>query len=150
MRHRKNGRRLGRNGSHRKAMLRNMVTSLLKHGTIKTTETRAKEVRRWAERLITLGKKALPGANAGASEESLQQRRLHLFRQVLRVVREQSVAKAVMDEYAPRFESRPGGYTRMIKLGPRQGDNAPMTILEFVGESFDHDDNDDNVAEQAD
>lgn len=150
MRHRKDGRRLGRNSSHRKAMLRNMVTSLLKHGSIQTTEARAKEVRRWAERLITLGKKALPSANAQASEETLQQRRLHLYRQILRVVREQSVAKSVMDFYAPQFEDRPGGYTRMIKLGPRQGDNAPMSILEFVGEATPAADvEDDAPAEQA-
>lgn len=133
MRHRKDGRRLGRNSSHRKAMLRNMVTSLLEHGTIKTTETRAKEVRRWAERLITIGKKALPASEEQASEVAYQQKRLHLYRQILQVVRKQSVAKQIMDEYAPRFQDRPGGYTRIIKLGPRRGDNAPMSILEFVG-----------------
>lgn len=132
MRHRKDGRRLGRNGPHRKAMLRNMVTSLLEHGSIRTTETRAKEVRRWAEKLITIGKKALPGTNADLSDETLAQKRLHHYRQILRVVRSQDVAKKILDEYAPLFENRAGGYTRMIKLGPRQGDNAPMSILEFV------------------
>lgn len=134
MRHRKAGRRLGRNGPHRKAMLRNMVTSLLEHGSIRTTETRAKEVRRLAERLITIGKKALPTSDAQQEEAAYQQRRLHLFRQILKVVRSQDVAKAILDDYAPRFQDRPGGYTRMIKLGPRRGDNAPMSILEFVGE----------------
>lgn len=133
MRHRKSGRRLGRNSSHRKAMLRNMVTSLLEHGHIQTTDTRAKEVRRIAEKLITLGKKGLPSAFAeGTSEEDMQARRLHLLRQVLKVVRTKDVASSIMGELAERYEERPGGYTRMIKLGFRRGDNSPLSLLQLV------------------
>lgn len=134
MRHRNAGRRLGRNSSHRKAMLRNLVTSLLEHGRIRTTDTRAKEVRQWAEKVITLGKKALRSSfPADVSDETFQQRRLHLYRQVLEVVHKKSVAAIVMGELAERYESRPGGYTRILKLGFRQGDNAPLSILELIG-----------------
>lgn len=133
MRHRKSGRRLGRNSSHRRAMLRNMVTSLLQHGQIQTTDTRAKEVRRLAEKLITIGKKGLPSAfEDGTSEEAIQQRRLHLFRQVLEVVTRKDVARSVMDELAERYSERAGGYTRIIKLGFRRGDNSPLSLLQLV------------------
>lgn len=133
MRHRKSGRRLGRNSSHRNAMMRNMVTSLLEHGHIRTTDTRAKEVRRWAEKLITLGKKALRSSfPADISDEEYQQRRLHLHRQVLKVVRKKSVASTVLGELAERYEERSGGYTRILKLGFRRGDNSPLSILELV------------------
>lgn len=133
MRHRKDGRRLGRNGPHRKAMLRNMVTSLLEHGRIRTTETRAKEVRRLAERLITLGKRApAEGIDADPQSEERQQW-LHQYRQVLKVVRSRDVARKVMTDYAESFRERQGGYTRMFKLGFRKGDNAPLSIIELVG-----------------
>lgn len=134
MRHRKDGRRLGRNSSHRKAMLRNMVTSLLEHGRIKTTEARAKEVRRLAEKLITLGKKGLRSAfPADMPEETYLQKRLHLYRQALKVVRSREVVQKIFSTYAERYEERPGGYTRIIKLGYRKGDNAPVGYLELVG-----------------
>lgn len=133
MRHRKSGRRLGRNSSHRKAMMRNLVTSFLENGSIRTTDTRAKEVRRLAEKLITMGKKALRSSfPADVTDETYSQRRLHLHRQVLKVVRKKSVAQLVMNDLAERFEERPGGYTRILKLGFRRGDNAPLSLLELV------------------
>ncbi len=137
MRHRKAGRRLGRNGPHRKAMMRNMVTSLFEHGQIRTTEARAKELRKIAERLITLGKRALRNSelNKDLDEKTFAQKRLHMFRLILKVVRDKNVAREILEEYAEKFSERPGGYTRILKLGPRQGDNAPMTIIEFVGDS---------------
>jgi len=137
MRHRKAGRRLGRNGPHRKAMMRNMVTSLFEHGQIRTTETRAKELRKIAERLITLGKRALRDieVNKDLDEFTYLQKKLHMFRLVMKVVQNKKVAREIVEEYAEVYSDRPGGYTRILKLGPRQGDNAPMTIIEFVQES---------------
>jgi len=116
MRHNKSGRRLGRNSSHRKAMLRNMVTSLLDHERITTTDARAKEVRKVAEKLITLGKRG----------------DLHARRQALSVVFDKKVVAKLFERLAPRFQDRPGGYTRIIKVGNRLGDNAPVSIIEFV------------------
>lgn len=116
MRHNKSGRRLGRNSSNRKAMLRNMVTSLIDHERITTTDARAKEVRKIAERMITLGKRG----------------DLHARRQALSVVFEKKVVAKLFDRLAPRFQERSGGYTRIIKVGNRLGDNAPVSIIEFV------------------
>lgn len=116
MRHNKSGRRLGRNSSHRKAMLRNMVTSLLDHERITTTDARAKEVRKIAEKLITLGKRG----------------DLHARRQALSVVFDKKIVAKLFDRLAPRFQDRPGGYTRIIKVGNRLGDNAPVSIIELV------------------
>lgn len=120
MRHRKSGRKLGRNTSHRKAMLRNMVTSLFQHDKIKTTDARAKELRKIAEKLITLAKRG----------------DLHARRLVLEVVREKKVVARLFDEIAPRYADRPGGYTRIIKLGHRAGDNASLSIIELVEQEF--------------
>lgn len=116
MRHNKSGRRLGRNSSHRKAMLRNMVTSLLDHEKITTTDARAKEVRKLAEKMITLGKKG----------------DLHARRQALSVVQDKNVVAKLFDRLAPRYAERNGGYTRIMKVGNRAGDNAPVSIIEFV------------------
>lgn len=116
MRHNKSGRTLGRNSSHRKAMLRNMVTSLLDHERITTTDARAKEVRKVAEKLITLGKRG----------------DLHARRQALSVVFDKKIVAKLFDRLAPRFQDRPGGYTRIIKVGNRLGDNAPVSIIELV------------------
>nr|WP_321530919.1 50S ribosomal protein L17 [uncultured Desulfuromonas sp.] len=116
MRHNKSGRRLGRNSSHRAAMLRNMVTSLIDHERITTTDARAKEVRKIAEKMITLGKRG----------------DLHARRQALSVIREKDVVAKLFDRLAPRFSERCGGYTRIIKVGNRLGDNAPVSIIEFV------------------
>jgi large subunit ribosomal protein L17 len=116
MRHNKSGRRLGRNSSHRKAMLRNMVTSLLDQEKITTTDARAKEVRKLAEKMITLGKKG----------------DLHARRQALSVVQDKNVVAKLFDRLAPRYAERNGGYTRIMKVGNRAGDNAPVSIIEFV------------------
>lgn len=109
-------RKLGRNSGHRKAMLRNMVTSLLNHGRITTTETRAKEVRRIAEKMITLGKTG----------------NLHARRMALAYMTDETVVKNLFDKIAPKYAERNGGYTRVIKVGPRRGDGAPMAIVELV------------------
>ncbi len=116
MRHRKSGRKLNRTSSHRKALMRNMVTSLLDHERIETTDAKAKELRGLADRMITLGKRG----------------DLHARRQALSVIRSKEVTAKVFDELAERFRDRPGGYTRVIKLGNRVGDAAPISIIELV------------------
>lgn len=131
MRHRKSGRKFGMDASARKAMLRNMVTSLLLHGSVRTTQARAKELRGYAERVITLGKK---GVNPGLSDEAANTaRRVHLIRRARRWVNNDEALANVFGEYAERFEGRPGGYTRVIKAGKRPGDNADMAIISLVG-----------------
>ena len=116
MRHRVDGRKLGRTSGHRRALYRNMVTDLLNHGKITTTEAKAKEVRGIAEKMITLGKKS----------------GLHSYRQALSVIIDKKVTEKVFTELAPRYAERPGGYTRITKLGPRLGDSAPMVQIELV------------------
>ncbi|MEB2343369.1 MAG: 50S ribosomal protein L17 [Deltaproteobacteria bacterium] len=116
MRHRWGGRKLGRTTSHRLAMLRNMVTSLLEHEQIETTDAKAKEVRRVAERMITLGKRG----------------DLHARRLAMRVVRTREVATKLFDELAPRYQERAGGYTRVLKVRRRVGDAAPLSLVELV------------------
>ena len=117
MRHRKSGRQLSRNSSHRWALMRNLVTALLRDEKIQTTVPKAKELRRWADRVITLGK-------AGS---------LHARRQVLGIVQDKAVVRKLFDTIAPRFKERPGGYTRIIKIGSRRGDAAQMSLIELVG-----------------
>ncbi len=109
-------RKLGRTSDHRKAMLRAMVTFLLENGKIETTVTRAKEVRSEAEKMITLGKKG----------------DLHSKRQVFAYVTKEAVSKKLFDEIAPKYTERNGGYTRIIKVGPRRGDGAEMAVIELV------------------
>ncbi|MCM8710768.1 50S ribosomal protein L17 [Clostridium sp. SYSU_GA19001] len=109
-------RKLGRPTDQRKAMLRNLVTSFLKHGKIETTDTRAKETRNLAEKMITLAKRG----------------DLHARRQVLAFVTEESVVANLFENIAPKYAERNGGYTRMYKVGPRRGDGAEMVILELV------------------
>lgn len=118
MRHRKDHRKLNRTSSHRKAMLRNLVTSLLEHEAVRTTDAKAKEVRRIAERMITLGKRGT----------------LHARRQALQTLRSKAVAGKVFESLAERYRERPGGYTRILKLGRRVGDNAPLSRIELLGE----------------
>ena len=103
------------NASHRKAMMRNMVTSLIEHERIETTDTRAKEIRRLADRMVTLGKRG----------------DLHSLRLSLKTVRTKTAAKKLFDELAPRFKEKQGGYTRIVKIGRRRGDNSDMAILEW-------------------
>jgi large subunit ribosomal protein L17 len=116
MRHRVRSRKLSRTSAHRKAMFRNMVTSLLEHERIETTDAKAKEVRRIAEQMITLGKRG----------------GLHARRQALRVIRDRRVAAKVFDDLAERYRERPGGYTRVLKLRVRPGDAAAISLVELV------------------
>ncbi|TNF46907.1 50S ribosomal protein L17 [bacterium] len=116
MRHQKSGKKLGRTPAHRKALFRNMVTSLLKHERIVTTEVKAKEVGRLTEKMITLGKRG----------------DLHARRQTIAFIKSNEVIKRLFSEYSERYKARDGGYTRVIKLEPRSGDNAPMAIVELV------------------
>lgn len=116
MRHQKAGKKLNRTGSHRDAMFRNMVTSLFTHGRIRTTDTKAKELRRWADRMITLAKRG----------------DLHARRQALAVMRDKSVVHKLFEDASERFSDRAGGYTRAIKVGSRRGDAAPISLVEFV------------------
>ncbi len=120
MRHNKIGRRLGRTPTHRVHMMRNMVISLLEHEKVTTTITRAKELRRDVERVITMAK----------TDD------LHSRRQVLKVVHDRKIVAKLFETIAPRYQDRPGGYTRIIRLNPRVGDNAPMSIIELVEEEF--------------
>jgi large subunit ribosomal protein L17 len=117
MRHLKSGRQLSRNSSHRWAMMRNLITALLREEKIQTTDPKAKELRRWVDRVITLGK----------------QGSLHARRQVLSIVQDKAVVRKLFDTIGPRFKDRPGGYTRIIKLGIRRGDAAKMALIELVG-----------------
>ena len=116
MRHKVAGRKLGRSSAHRRALYRNLVTDLLNHEKITTTEAKAKEVRSLAERMITLGKEG----------------KLHSRRQALAYILDEKVADKVFTTLAPRYAERPGGYTRITKIGPRLGDGAPMVQLELV------------------
>ncbi len=117
MRHLKSGRKLGRTTSHRKAMMSNLATAIFEHKSIVTTTPKAKEARSMIERLITFAKRG----------------DLHGRRMVLRIVRDKNVVKELFETIAPKYESRNGGYTRIIKIGRRKGDNAPLAIFELVG-----------------
>lgn len=137
MRHQKANRKLGRNSTHRQAMFRNMVTSLMLNGRIKTTEAKAKDVRRLAEQVITLGKRVPPSTLEGLSGAELEQAkasRVHAIRQARKTVNDREALDKVFNEYSERFKARPGGYTRIYKVGFRAGDNAPMNIIELVTE----------------
>ena len=110
------GPRLGGGPAHERLMLANLATSLFEHGRITTTEAKAKRLRPYAEKLVTFGKRG----------------DLHARRQVLKVLRDRSVVHTLFAEIGPRYDNRPGGYTRIVKLGPRKGDNAPMALIELV------------------
>jgi len=116
MRHHKDGLKLGRESSHRNAMFCNMVTSLFKYTRIRTTDTKAKEIRRWADRMITLAKRG----------------DLHARRQVMAVLKEKDVVHKLFAEAPERFKSSDGGYTRIVKLGRRPGDAAPVSLVELI------------------
>ena len=116
MRHGKSGRKLNRSSSHRLAMFRNMVTSLLDHERIYTTHAKAKELRRWADWMITLGKRG----------------DLHARRQALQVIRDKSVVHKLFTDLAQRYQARSGGYTRTVKVGFRVGDGAPLSLIELM------------------
>jgi len=127
MRHRKSGRQLNRNSSHRKAMFRNMACSLFEHEVIRTTVPKAKELRRVAEPLITLAK-----------SDSVANRRLAFAR-----MRSKAAVGKLFSEIGPRYQDRPGGYTRILKCGFRAGDAAPMAFIELVDRPIPEDDDDD-------
>jgi large subunit ribosomal protein L17 len=116
MRHRVAGKKLGRSPSHRRALLRNLVTALLQHEAVQTTDAKAKELKRWGDRMITLGK-------AGT---------LHARRRAATVLQRAAVVKKLFDELGPRYAARPGGYTRVVKLGVRHGDAASVSLVELV------------------
>jgi large subunit ribosomal protein L17 len=116
MRHGKSGRKLNRSSSHRLAMFRNMVTSLLDHERIYTTHAKAKELRRWADWMITLGKRG----------------DLHARRQALQVIRDKAVVHKLFTDLAQRYQARSGGYTRTVKVGFRVGDGAPLSLIELM------------------
>lgn len=116
MRHQKEGRKLGRTASHRKALLRNMVSSLLEFEKIETTDAKAKELRKVADKMITWGKRG----------------DLHARRLSLRVISSTKIVQKLFNDIAPRFKERKGGYTRIIKVGRRKGDNAPLSIIELI------------------
>jgi large subunit ribosomal protein L17 len=116
MRHQRSGKKLGRDAAHRKALYSNLAGALIEHGRIKTTEAKAKAVKPVAEQMITLGRRG----------------DLHARRQALAFLRSQDVVHKLFADVAPRFADRPGGYSRIVKLGPRQGDAAQMVYLELV------------------
>ena len=135
MRHLKSGRKLGRTSSHRKAMFRNMVTSLMLHGRIRTTEAKAKDLRGVAERILTLGKRVPVSSLEGLSGDELtaaKAKRLHNIRRAQRTISDKEALGLVFGEYSERYKERPGGYTRVLKVGVRAGDNAPMAVIELV------------------
>ena len=116
MRHHRKGKKLGRTSAHRKALYSNLAGALIEHGRIETTEAKAKAVKPFAEKMITLGKRG----------------DLHARRQAMAELRSNDVVHKLFSDVAPRFAERPGGYTRVVKLGPRQGDAAHMALLELV------------------
>jgi len=119
MRHLKSGRKLSRIASHRWALMRNLITSLLREEKIRTTDPKAKELRRWVDRVITLGKEGT----------------LHARRQAAGIIQDKAVVRKLFDTIAPRFKERPGGYTRITKIGWRHGDAALVSLIELVGVS---------------
>jgi len=120
MRHRVAHRKLGRTSEHRLSLLRNMAASLITHERIRTTVAKAKELRPFVEKLVTLGKRDS----------------LHARRRALSILANKTVVRRLFSDVSPRFSERPGGYTRILKLGPRQGDGAPMAFIEFVDYNF--------------
>ena len=120
MRHRVTGKRLRRNTAHRRALLRNLVTSLLERERVRTTLAKAKATRPIAEKMITLAKKDT----------------LHTRRLALRFIFKKDIVKKLFEEIGPRFSERPGGYTRIVKIGPRAGDGAEVAMIELVGSEF--------------
>ncbi len=116
MRHHRSGKKLGRDSSHRRALYANLTGALIEHGRIQTTEAKAKAVRPIAEKMITLGRRG----------------DIHARRQALAYLRSQEIVHKLFSDVGPRFTERPGGYSRIVKLGPRQGDSAEMVYLELV------------------
>jgi large subunit ribosomal protein L17 len=116
MRHLKTGRKLNRTAAHRKALMRNLVKALIQREQIRTTDAKAKELRRWADRIVTLGKKGT----------------VHARRLAFAYLGSRRLVQRLFDEVAPRFQGRAGGYTRVLKIGPRRGDAAPLSVVEWT------------------
>jgi large subunit ribosomal protein L17 len=116
MRHLKTGRKLNRTAAHRKALMRNLVKALIQREHIRTTDAKAKELRRWADRIVTLGKKGT----------------VHARRLAFAYLGSRRLVQRLFDEVAPRFQGRAGGYTRVLKIGPRRGDAAPLSVVEWT------------------
>jgi len=116
MRHLKAGRKLNRTAAHRKMLMRNLVKALIQREQIRTTDAKAKELRRWADRMVTLGKKGT----------------LHARRLAFAYLGNRRLVQRLFDEVTPRFQGRSGGYTRVLKIGPRRGDAAPISLVEFT------------------
>jgi large subunit ribosomal protein L17 len=121
MRHKVAGRRLKRSSAHRRALYKNLITELFRHRRITTTEAKARAMRPEAEKLITVAKRSMDAESD-----------VHARRQVRRTIADREVVQELFETIAPGYKNRPGGYTRIIKLGPRQGDAAPMAIVELV------------------
>ncbi len=121
----KKGKRLGGSPAHQRLILANLATALFEHGRITTTETRARLLRPYAEKLITKAVKAHKDQNP-----------VHQYRQIRKVIRDTTIVHELVTEIAPTFAERPGGYTRITKIGPRKGDNAPMAVIELVTEEY--------------
>lgn len=130
MRHRNAFRKFGRTASHRKALFNNLAMALIENGRIKTTDAKAKDLRRVADRLVTLGKKGTSDAKRAVYAQLGGSGKKALGEDSTRVGK---VVDTLFGELAERFKQRPGGYTRVIKIGPRKGDNAPMSFIELVG-----------------
>jgi len=116
MRHLKAGRKLNRTAAHRKMLMRNLVKALIQREQIRTTDAKAKELRRWADRMVTLGKKGT----------------VHARRLAFSYLGSRKLVQRLFDEVTPRFQGRSGGYTRVLKIGPRRGDAAPISLVEFT------------------
>lgn len=137
MRHRKHGRKLSRSSSHRKAMFSNMVAALVNHGRIETTEAKAKELRRIADRTINWGVKVSELLEKDVKKLSQDERAklVHARRMAGRVLKDEDALSKLFDEVAPQYKDRNGGYTRILKTRNRRGDAAPMAFIELVGEA---------------
>lgn len=137
MRHRKSGRKLGLKTAPRLSMLRNLTTDLLNHEQVTTTEPKAKEIRRLAEKMITLGKKGYRATieaeqKSDVEKQDLLAESLHHRRQALKVIMSKDTLSKTFESLGERYQDRPGGYTRIVKLGPRRGDGAPMAMIQLV------------------
>lgn len=139
MRHLKSGRKFSIAADHRKAMFRNLVTSLMEHGRVRTTDQKAKELRSLADRIITLSKRVPADELAALQGDALkaaQAKRVHAIRLARRWITDRDVLTKVFTEYSSRYAQRPGGYTRVLKLGRRPGDQAQMSLIELVTEPY--------------
>lgn len=139
MRHKSAGRQFGIDSTARKALFRNMVTSLMLHGSVRTTEGKAKELRKIAERVITFAKKVPNAGLAGLEGAALAEanaKRVHAIRLARRYVDNRDVLHTIFTEYSDRYAQRPGGYTRIYKVGRRAGDNARMAVISLVTEAY--------------